>query len=369
MNVNVPAARAWPNCPPEFYRFFLKVASSANSTAGETLTNIDQRLTAVEQSGKQKIQGASSIQTQGGSSGYLYVTLQGDVTTPGNTQYYGTDSTGKRGWFNVSDALGSAFLGDLGDVSATTPTDKYVLTWDATTSTWGPALSGGLPAGGTTGQVLTKASSADGDAGWQDPSGGIASVVPGSHITVDNTDPANPVVGVSSLTSSTSYAEGASFPTSPAPALNDKFYRTDLNLLCYYDGTRWLTVQEYPVGIGSLDALNPLTGGTNAFRWPVPNAFGIYLERIAISALVLSTNNATNYWTGTFSWFSATNTGTTIATKNTSASTVANWASLDTSVAGVLSSSAYELQLVWSRTGSPGNLYAAATLFYRLIVT
>lgn len=31
---------------------------------------------------------------------------------------------------------------------------------------------GGLPAGGTTGQVLTKASAADGDANWQTPSGG-----------------------------------------------------------------------------------------------------------------------------------------------------------------------------------------------------
>lgn len=31
---------------------------------------------------------------------------------------------------------------------------------------------GGLPAGGTTGQVLTKASVLDGDANWQTPSGG-----------------------------------------------------------------------------------------------------------------------------------------------------------------------------------------------------
>lgn len=31
---------------------------------------------------------------------------------------------------------------------------------------------GGLPAGGTTGQVLTKISATDGDANWQTPSGG-----------------------------------------------------------------------------------------------------------------------------------------------------------------------------------------------------
>lgn len=34
------------------------------------------------------------------------------------------------------------------------------------------ALGGGLPAGGTTGQVLTKASATDGDADWQTPAAG-----------------------------------------------------------------------------------------------------------------------------------------------------------------------------------------------------
>ena len=39
---------------------------------------------------------------------------------------------------------------------------------------------GGLPVGGTTGQVLTKASAADGDANWQTPgSGGAYSPVLG----------------------------------------------------------------------------------------------------------------------------------------------------------------------------------------------
>lgn len=38
------------------------------------------------------------------------------------------------------------------------------------------ALGGGLPAGGSTGQVLTKASGADGDAGWEAPQGGAAGV-------------------------------------------------------------------------------------------------------------------------------------------------------------------------------------------------
>ena len=45
-----------------------------------------------------------------------------------------------------------------------------------------------LPVGGTTGQVLTKQSATDGDAGWDDPSGG-------TEIAAGTTPPANPVDG------------------------------------------------------------------------------------------------------------------------------------------------------------------------------
>lgn len=59
----------------------------------------------------------------------------------------------------------------------------------------------GVPAGGTTGQVLAKASSADHDTGWVEQSGGggsgtVESVVPGTGIDVDSTDPSNPVVSM-----------------------------------------------------------------------------------------------------------------------------------------------------------------------------
>lgn len=58
---------------------------------------------------------------------------------------------------------------------------------------------GAVPAGGTTSQVLAKTSDTDFDTEWVDASSGsgtVASVVPGSGIDVDATDPANPVVSV-----------------------------------------------------------------------------------------------------------------------------------------------------------------------------
>lgn len=54
------------------------------------------------------VTGAFSIYTQGTlKSGIVRVLLQGDTQTPGNTQYYGSDGTGTRGWFNVADTLDS----------------------------------------------------------------------------------------------------------------------------------------------------------------------------------------------------------------------------------------------------------------------
>lgn len=69
-------------------------------------------------------------------------------------------------------------LDDLTDVESSAPTDGQALVWDAATSKWKPGTvagggGGSLPTGGTAGQVLTKNSSTDGDAGWAAPTGGV----------------------------------------------------------------------------------------------------------------------------------------------------------------------------------------------------
>lgn len=56
----------------------------------------------------------------------------------------------------------------------------------------------GVPAGGTSGQVLAKASGDDFDTEWVTGGGGgtVEAVVAGDHVDVDATDPANPEVSV-----------------------------------------------------------------------------------------------------------------------------------------------------------------------------
>lgn len=223
----------------------------------------------------------------------------------------------------------------LKDVDAPGPADGDTLIYDAASGQWktGPGGSG--------------------DA--------LESVVAGSHITVDNTDPKNPVVNVSGI-STAGYAEGTSNPVSPA--LNDKFYRTDLNLLIYYDGTRWLTVHEYSLGIGGqIDSAN------FAVYLPVRQGIQLYLTRFTCVTFVNGTSNGSNYWTVALSWRAEGNADTPLLNFATSADTGVNWISHDQDINSALPTTARALRIGGTRNGSPGQLYWPTHIFYRLIVT
>lgn len=196
--------------------------------------------------------------------------------------------------------------------------------------------------------------------------GTVTSVVGGTHISVDSTDPANPIVNVSGI-STAGYDEGTSFPLTPA--LQDKFYRTDLNLLCYYDGTRWLTVHEYEVGIGSLDQLANSTSNLPVGRWPVRQDFGIYLTKWRVVTFINGTNNGSNYRTIILQRRTAANASADIASINTATDAPSTWNDHSVNIDAPLDASAMQLQATTSSAGSPGGLYAPMTLCYRLIVT
>lgn len=65
-----------------------------------------------------------------------------------------------------------------------------------------PVNSQGLPPGGTTGQAMIKLSDEDYDAGWTGEF--VISVAAGSGITVDNTDPRNPIINADASSAVTS---------------------------------------------------------------------------------------------------------------------------------------------------------------------
>jgi hypothetical protein len=164
------------------------------------------------------------------------------------------------------------------------------------------------------------------------------------------------------------YSQGTTFPGSPST--NDKFYRTDLNLLCYYDGTRWLTVQVFETAAIPGTSLMPYSATRLAnLRFALRQDFGIYMTRFNCQTFVSGTSNGSNYWTVAFEWANAANSATSIVSFITASDTASNWTNHDQVIGSVLNSSARNMQVSVTKTGSPGDLYDPCSFCYRLIVT
>lgn len=180
--------------------------------------------------------------------------------------------------------------------------------------------------------------------------------------------------------SSTQYLDGNGSFTTPAgagvssgtsnpgsPSTGDLFFRTDLGLLIYYDGTRWLTVHLYHMSIGRNFTDMSATSVGN-FGASVGGAYDLWIEDILFSSRVQTTNDATHRWTLEVYRSNVTGADTSIASRSTSADGTAkkNAVVAVDALAGT--------DLVWlytfgTKTNSPGVLQVAATVTYRLVVT
>jgi hypothetical protein len=161
---------------------------------------------------------------------------------------------------------------------------------------------------------------------------------------------------------------GTAFPSGPASG--DQFTRTDLNIDFFYDGTRWLSKtlyrEEFAAGPSQV---SPLSNGQTAGRWaPWHTNFSIWLDTLYSTTYVVTTNNGSNYHTVNLLKYTAANVSTTIVSFTTAADTVANWTTRATAIGAVFDPTAHkEMQIANATTGTPGNLYVAAHIAYRLI--
>lgn len=166
-------------------------------------------------------------------------------------------------------------------------------------------------------------------------------------------------------------ASGTSFPGSPND--NDVFFRTDLDLLCFYSttGTRWMTVSEYTLS-GQPYVLPPYSATSTApVRYVVPSDYGIYLTRMLFYFYVLTTNNGSNYWTFNLYQYTAAEVqiGGSLGTSNSSAGAADTILNGDVAINTALGATAKVLYPVLTKVSSPGNLYPSYSLLYRKIIT
>lgn len=165
----------------------------------------------------------------------------------------------------------------------------------------------------------------------------------------------------------TGLSAGTAFPSTPGTGL--LFFRSDLGLLCYYDGTRWLTVHEYDVIASYLATFSgtPAASAVSALR----TDYAPWFTRVVILTSVATTNNAGNFWTVTLQGLDITGASTTnIYQINTGATPdVVGTRTNHEGTAGATPANRALLRVLMTSTGAPGNIELTATAFYRLIVT
>lgn len=153
-------------------------------------------------------------------------------------------------------------------------------------------------------------------------------------------------------------ANGTTFPSNPAA--NDLFWRTDRLLLYYYDGTRWLTTEEFPFPMLYSVQLAPFTTAT-----PTPwqgvvdeKDNGLWVTRWTGAYDIETTNNSANYWIGQLRSKSSTGANTNLgSTWNTSLDTVGQNNKKAVAVGAAVTAGHVLFEVALSKSGSPGPFY------------
>lgn len=158
---------------------------------------------------------------------------------------------------------------------------------------------------------------------------------------------------------------GTSFPASPAT--NDLFFRTDRGLLYYYDGTRWLTVNEYTNYLGLATVLEGGNTPTTIASAIDHGANGCWVTRIAATAYQ-ATGNGSNYVTYQLNSITpAIVTHNIGASFNTSADTAGQVVLHTVTIGALVTAGDTLISLSGTLTGAPTGLQSHCTVFYRLV--
>lgn len=166
---------------------------------------------------------------------------------------------------------------------------------------------------------------------------------------------------------------GTSFPATPATG--DRYWRSDLGMEFYYDGTRWLSTQLFTLpapGI-PLAGISASAGFTRSVAPPLLGGSDAYLVSVSCGFIVASGGTALS---GSHKWeivitkrFTGGSTDFVTVTINSGNSN--EWRSSTTSVGALMNSGTthHEIDTTAVKTGSPGNLTGSISLNYRIVAT
>ena len=162
---------------------------------------------------------------------------------------------------------------------------------------------------------------------------------------------------------------GTSFPASKATG--DRYWRTDLAMEFYWDGTRWVSTQLFHTGYSHINSISAST----LFFCPVYNVGerDIWLVDATWSYFNAGTQDGSKYWTLVIARRgSGDGTYQTVATPLSGAgyATTATWYRESAALGVALAMSDADAMAVYpTKVSTPGNLTGAAGFTYRIIAT
>lgn len=224
-----------------------------------------------------------------------------------------------------------------------TPTTGEIAVFTGAQSVTGGDLTGDVTTSGTTATTLSS-----------------TGVTPGTYLIASVTvDEKGRITAASSGTGSGS-AAGSVFPGSPS--VSDRFFRTDRGIEYFWDGTRWLSMQQFTVPLSWEAAISSDLETFSAIPWA--GVYGIYLERFEASTYRL----ASGEWDLSLQWRPQNNTGNNnIATLDGAGMTAAVWNRQAVTINAVLDPDAYIFRILYDEVSGSTVYYAGSLLTYRLV--
>lgn len=178
----------------------------------------------------------------------------------------------------------------------------------------------------------------------------------------------NPGGALSRINGALAYNSGTAFPTA---ATGDRFWRTDLRLGAFYDGTRWLSDKLYNTPIECTAGALPYTVTTTGWRTTAPFSaqYDLWLEDIEGWIFISGGTalSASHKWVFTLAKQPA---GSTIATITVDSGSLNAYRGLgQTSIGALLGTTNFELDVTATKTGTPGSLFAGFRFRSRIVLT
>ena len=175
---------------------------------------------------------------------------------------------------------------------------------------------------------------------------------------------------VSRINGAVAWNSGTSFPSA---ATGDRYWRTDLAMEFYYNGTRWLCTCPHEWSIGTVGGTQALTASGTIQREALPSLQGgsdiwIIAESTRFFVIGGTALGASHKWVGVYT-LSANGSSTTPWTVNIDSGASNAWRTETTSVAALMNNGTTYLAttLTWTKTGTPGDLLALPTITYRIV--